>query len=156
LPDRVTHVSHALEFIKLYRLRVDPQVIFDIENIIDNPYTVKTRVIRSLHTCNDAMISKMIETVKLGLKYSNAFRHDWGLNRARRGRIPLLLKSIIECLYGSDAKLLVDLHSSLDMIVQRGFKPVDYIEWARSNSVEDPVIEYVLNRIYGGLNKSMT
>jgi len=50
-----------------------------------------------------------------GLRARGVLAHDW---RSRRGRE--LLYGLVECLYGRDARLLVDLHFALDMLWEEG------------------------------------
>ncbi len=147
MPDRETHARHSYTLARVLGLRVDPTIIPIIDRIIDSPHTLPRGILEKLRTCNDPRARTLAETALAGLRYSQALRHDWGLNRLRRGRSPEVLKSVVKCLYGDDAVVLVDLHSSLDMIHSRGMSPEEYLDWARVNGVDGRVIGYILSKV---------
>ena len=148
MPDRRTHARHSYTLARLLGLSIDPTIIPMIDRIIDNPQALPRGLISKLAGCNDQRVRTMAETVLAGLRYSQALRHDWGLNRARRGRSPEILKSVVKCLYGEDAVVLVDLHSSLDMIHSRGMSQEEYLEWATANKIDARVVDYILSKVF--------
>lgn len=147
MPEGRVHHRHAYQLARLLGLKLDPTVVPMIDRIIDSPHTIPRGLLRELRSCSEHRVKTLAETALTGLRYSQALRHDWGLNRARRGRSPEVLKALVKCLYGEDAVLLVDLHSSLDMIDTRKMSPQDYIEWAHNNGVDKRVIDYILSMV---------
>ncbi|MEB3773327.1 MAG: hypothetical protein GSR86_00170 [Desulfurococcales archaeon] len=150
MPGRGVHLEHAYRFARREGLSIDPRYIPLIEKLIDDPGLVRTSVLRAAEGCGDRIIARMVEALRAGLRYSTAMRHDWGLNRRRRGRSSELVKSLVRCLYGDDAPALVDLHSSLDVISMWGLGAGEYLEWARVNRVDPRVRAYILEEVYGG------
>ncbi len=146
MPDRRTHIEHASRLIKLLNLPLPVEATHTIEQIIDNPDRIPRNLISQLEAC-DGRIAMIASLWKLGLRYSQAYRHDWGLNRRKRGASAQLLKDLVSCLYGKDTTLLVDLHSSLDMIQSRNMRPRDYLEWAKNNNIDERVIDYILSHV---------
>ena len=148
MPERRIHLEHAYKFYLKENLSIDPIHIPLIEKLIDDPSLVRTSIIRAASNCRDSIITKMLETLSMGLRYSTAMSHDWGLNRRRRGRSSELIKRLVTCLYGRDAVMLVDLHSSLDVISMRSMSIEEYIEWAEANNVDPRVRSYVVEEMF--------
>ena len=106
MPDRKTHLYYAYRMIRELNLRVPQDAPSIIQSLIDYPRRLPEGFIREAY---EKCPSPLFDAWKAGMRIPGYGAHDWQRPKGR-----LLLKRLVECLYGPDAVLLVDLHFALD------------------------------------------
>ncbi len=156
MPNRRRHLELDLLFIAKYNMGLTIDDVVLIEALIDEPARYANIIINliesKINNCNSKNLYNLIESYKSGLKINGVFSHDWGLNRARRGKSTRILKKIVSCIFGDDARLIVDLHSSIDMVYAGRFRCMhDYRKWATAHGIDPRVIEFVEAKLEPGV-----
>ena len=118
MPNRRIHLTSALRFIEAYNLNAKFEDVSIIETLIDHPGKLPALLRYSIYRkCGG---NPLLEAARSGFRIRGVMSHDW---RSRAGR--RTLEDIVECLFGADAVLLVQLHLALDDIWE-GKIPRDY------------------------------
>ncbi len=148
MPARRKHLEADLLFSRMYNLNLKIEDLILIEALIDEPARHATLIIKLVkhRGCSSTLLNNLVNSYMAGLRFNGVFSHDWRLNRYTRGRQPLILKWLVSCIFGDEATLIIDLHSSLDMIYSSRFRDRrDYRRWAERNRIDYRVIEFVEN-----------
>ena len=111
MPDRRVHVEHSVRMASLLGLGVPWEAHVLVQRLIDEPRRVPRLWWRSAAEKCPGLAERLLGFLESGLRARGVLAHDW---RSRRGRE--LLYGLVECLYGEDARLLVDLHFALDAL----------------------------------------
>ena len=106
MPDRKTHLYYAYRLIRELNLKIPPEAPSIIQSLIDYPRSLPAGFIREAY---GKCPSPLFEAWRSGMKILGYGAHDWQRPKGRQ-----LLRRLVECLYGPDAVLLVDLHFALD------------------------------------------
>ncbi len=107
-PGRV-HVAESERMAGRLGLSVPREAHVVVQRLIDQPWRVPKLLWRRLiEECPD-IAGRLQPRVEAGLRIPGVASHDW---RGRIGRQTLY--RVVECLYGREARLLVDLHMALD------------------------------------------
>ena len=109
MPSGRVHHAHSLRMARLLGLRVPGEAHSMVNRIIDEPRRVPGMLWERLRARCPRLYMRLSWALEAGMRARGIMAHDWRSPAGRR-----LLYEIVECLYGGDARLLVDLHLALD------------------------------------------
>ena len=95
-----------------------------VNRLIDEPRRVPGMLWERLRRECPRVYERLAWALEAGMRARGILAHDWRSPAGRR-----LLYQLVECLYGEDARLLVDLHLALDDLWEgrdpatRGYDP---------------------------------